>query len=88
MQHLSVCARPQGKFYHTNFMTPVVLAYYELRVGHAELSEGRSIIPGGGMLYGVTVDPDPGRPGDTENPRLSRCFHSKRDALAHIRSLS
>jgi hypothetical protein len=76
---MKTISKPNGLFRGRNFMTPDVIAYYKLRKGHAELSEGTGITHK--PIYGVTVEPD------AENTR-SRMFHSKAEALNYIDALS
>lgn len=75
---------PRGVFQGQNFMTPHIIAYYKLREGYAELSEG-DLILSSGTLYGVTVKTHTGTSFD---PDPSKPFTSQREAIAYIESLS
>ena len=68
---------PSGMFAGSNFMTPNRLGYFQLRVGYAELSEGRGMSHQ--PIFGVTVRPDEAR---------SRLFQSKAAAMEYIESLT
>lgn len=77
----------QGLFHGTNFLTPYVIRYGELkqaggRPAYYELSFGRGL--GHGTLWGVTVR-------DQNGKRLandpSRCFGSLEAAETYIRNL-
>jgi len=77
------CARPKGVFKGDNFMTPNALGYFKLRVGHAELSEGRGMSQQ--AIFGVTVRPDKWEDGKQAR---SQMFQSKAAAMEYIESLS
>jgi len=70
--------KPDGYFGGRNFMTPLVLGYYALRHGYAELSEGTGISHQ--PIFGVTVQPD------TE--KRSKVFQTRSAALHYIRDMS
>jgi hypothetical protein len=74
--------RPPG-FDGQNFMTRDVLGYYKLRVGYAELSEGRGM--SNQPIFGVTVRPDQWEEGKQARSRL---FQSRSAALNYIDELS
>lgn len=76
---ISVSDVPKGTFKGSNFMTPHVIAYYKLRKGYAELSEGTGMSRQ--PIYGVTVHPDSDR-------TRSKLCHSHSEALEYIGSMS
>lgn len=71
---------PRGLFQGNNFMTPRVLAYYKLRKGYAELSEGEGMSRQ--PIFGVTVRPEP------KGVRLSKLFQSRAEAERYIAEMS
>jgi hypothetical protein len=72
--------KPHGIFpAQPNFMTPSILAYFKLREGYAELSEGAGM--NGEPIFGVTVRPDP-------HPKRSKLCYSEREALDYIEEMS
>jgi hypothetical protein len=79
---MKACTPPRGVFQGSNFMTPNWLGYYKLRLGYAELSEGRGM--SNQPIFGVTV-----RTGDgLDTERRSKLFQSRSDAEDYIEELS
>jgi hypothetical protein len=64
-------------------MTPNRLGYFKLRVGYAELSQGRGMSQQ--PIFGVTVRPDVWEDGKQARSRL---FQSKAAAMEYIESLT
>ena len=73
---------PKGTFSGVNIMTPEVLAYYKLRKGWAELSQGRGME--GEPIYGVTIRM---LGGDRLTPDPSKLLYSRAVALRYIQTL-
>jgi len=63
-----------------NFMTPDILGYYKIKYGSVELSTGKGF--SGGTMYGVTVVKE-----GIHNHELSKCVHSKNEAIEYIKTL-
>jgi len=74
---------PSGLFEGDNFMTPNRLGFFKLRVGYAELAEGRGMSQQ--PIFGVTVRPDKWEEGKQARSKL---FQSKAAAMEYIESLS
>jgi hypothetical protein len=69
---------PVGLFKGVNFMTPNVVAYYELPGGNfAEISEGRGM--SNQPIFGVTVRPDSTK---------GKLFQSMAAALGYVEEMS
>jgi len=80
---LKECNVPNGVFQNVNFMTPNIRAYYKLKKGYAELSEGVGMHAE--PIFGVTVR---SYLGERFNPDPSNLYFSRKTALDAITELS